>query len=94
MKTRRNWSRWIIASRARCSVFFVFAFGVPMWAVFMFDAASKGNLVFPIAFGTAILCALGGAVLGALLWRSIFKPLVDQYNLDDQSPNTRSREPR
>jgi hypothetical protein len=67
--------RWATSSGLRCTVFFSFVFAVPECLYFLRELYLSGTLN---VVAVLVLVTMGfglGAVVGVLLWVTIFKPL-------------------
>jgi hypothetical protein len=74
-KLMLNGIRRSVSSLRGCLIYFGVVFAVPEWLYFGYDLHKRGMLSVSNGFLLAILAFAGGAIVGALCWWTIFKPL-------------------
>jgi len=70
---------WGISSLISCTIFFGIGFGIPEWIYFATDLHAKGLLTTINALALAVGGFLIGAIVGALGWFTVFKPLNERW---------------
>lgn len=68
--------RGVASSFVKCVIFFSLVFAIPEWLYFANDLYSRGMLTVNRSLAMAVGFLFLGAVLGAVAWWTIFKPLM------------------